>query len=120
LKRKNKTKKINYKKKIMKGGLLDLEKLQNEGFTQEQIQIFNDFNIPLDDILKKVTIIKNQTTQPFVSDIIFIEIINEKLFENKNNEFTGGSGIGCNHIDPNYSIYNTRLTQLFPYKSNLV
>ena len=27
-----------------------------------------------------------------------------------------GNGVGANSNDPNFSIYNTRLTQLFPYK----
>jgi len=27
-----------------------------------------------------------------------------------------GKGVGANSNDPNFSIYNTRLTQLFPYK----
>jgi hypothetical protein len=27
-----------------------------------------------------------------------------------------GNGVGANTNDPNFSIYNTRLTQLFPYK----
>ena len=27
-----------------------------------------------------------------------------------------GNGVGANINDPNFSIYNTRLTQLFPYK----
>jgi hypothetical protein len=29
-----------------------------------------------------------------------------------------GSGVGANNYDPNFSIYNTRTLQLFPYKSN--
>jgi hypothetical protein len=28
-----------------------------------------------------------------------------------------GTGVGANCYDPNYSIYNTRMPQLFPYKS---
>jgi len=27
-----------------------------------------------------------------------------------------GSGVGANNYDPNFSIYNTRELQLFPYK----
>jgi len=27
-----------------------------------------------------------------------------------------GSGVGANNFDPNWSIYNTRTLQLFPYK----
>ena len=27
-----------------------------------------------------------------------------------------GNGVGSNHFDPNYSIYNTRALQLFPYR----
>ena len=27
-----------------------------------------------------------------------------------------GNGVGANTNDPNFSIYNTKLTQLFPYK----
>jgi len=27
-----------------------------------------------------------------------------------------GNGVGSNNYDPNFSIYNTRETQLFPYK----
>jgi hypothetical protein len=27
-----------------------------------------------------------------------------------------GNGVGSNHYDPNYSIYNTRALQLFPYR----
>jgi len=29
-----------------------------------------------------------------------------------------GSGVGANNYDPNFSIYNTRELQLFPYKPN--
>jgi len=29
-----------------------------------------------------------------------------------------GNGVGANSYDPNYSIYNTNLTKLFPYKPN--
>ena len=29
-----------------------------------------------------------------------------------------GSGVGANDYDPNFSIYNTRALQLFPYKPN--
>jgi hypothetical protein len=29
-----------------------------------------------------------------------------------------GSGVGSNNYDPNFSIYNTRELQLFPYKPN--
>jgi hypothetical protein len=29
-----------------------------------------------------------------------------------------GSGVGANDYDPNFSIYNTRELQLFPYKPN--
>jgi hypothetical protein len=29
-----------------------------------------------------------------------------------------GTGVGANNFDPNFSIYNTRTLQLFPYKSN--
>lgn len=28
-----------------------------------------------------------------------------------------GNGVGSNHVDPNYSIYNTRALQLFPYRA---
>jgi len=28
-----------------------------------------------------------------------------------------GTGVGANSYDPNFSIYNTRELQLFPYKS---
>ncbi len=28
-----------------------------------------------------------------------------------------GNGVGSNHYDPNYSIYNTNMLKLFPYKS---
>jgi hypothetical protein len=27
-----------------------------------------------------------------------------------------GSGVGANNYDPNFSIYNTKALQLFPYK----
>lgn len=27
-----------------------------------------------------------------------------------------GSGVGANNFDPNWSIFNTRLLELFPYK----
>ena len=30
-----------------------------------------------------------------------------------------GSGVGANSYDPNLSIHNTRLLQLFPYKSTV-
>ena len=29
-----------------------------------------------------------------------------------------GNGVGANSYDPNFSIYNTRELQLFPYKPN--
>lgn len=29
-----------------------------------------------------------------------------------------GSGVGANNYDPNFSIYNTRELQLFPYRPN--
>jgi len=29
-----------------------------------------------------------------------------------------GTGVGANNYDPNFSIYNTRELQLFPYKPN--
>ena len=29
-----------------------------------------------------------------------------------------GSGVGANSYDPNYSIYNTNMLKLFPYRSN--
>ena len=29
-----------------------------------------------------------------------------------------GSGVGANNYDPNFSIYNTRELELFPYKPN--
>lgn len=29
-----------------------------------------------------------------------------------------GKGVGANDYDPNFSIYNTRELQLFPYKPN--
>jgi hypothetical protein len=29
-----------------------------------------------------------------------------------------GRGVGANNYDPNYSIFNTNLLKLFPYKSN--
>ena len=29
-----------------------------------------------------------------------------------------GTGVGSNNVDPNFSIYNTRELQLFPYKPN--
>ena len=29
-----------------------------------------------------------------------------------------GTGVGANNFDPNFSIYNTRELQLFPYKPN--
>ena len=28
-----------------------------------------------------------------------------------------GNGVGANNYDPNYSIYNTNLLKLFPYKA---
>ena len=43
---------------------------------------------------------------------------NKKSRRSKN--FRGGmcfgNGVGANSNDPNFSIYNTRLTELFPYK----
>lgn len=29
-----------------------------------------------------------------------------------------GNGVGANNYDPNYSIFNTNLLKLFPYKAN--
>ena len=29
-----------------------------------------------------------------------------------------GKGVGANSYDPNYSIYNTNMLKLFPYRSN--
>ena len=29
-----------------------------------------------------------------------------------------GTGVGANNFDPNYSIYNTNMLKLFPYKPN--
>jgi hypothetical protein len=29
-----------------------------------------------------------------------------------------GSGVGANAYDPNYSIYNTKQLQMFPYRPN--
>lgn len=29
-----------------------------------------------------------------------------------------GNGVGANNYDPNYSIYNTNMLKLFPYKAN--
>lgn len=35
---------------------------------------------------------------------------------NKSKKFRGGNNIGGNCSDPNFSIYNTNLLKLFPYK----
>ena len=44
---------------------------------------------------------------------------NNKMTRRKRNLRGGtcyGSGVGSNNYDPNFSIYNTRELQLFPYK----
>ena len=33
----------------------------------------------------------------------------------RNRKYVGGANVGCNNTDPNYSIYNTNMLQLFPY-----
>lgn len=34
----------------------------------------------------------------------------------RSRKYNGGSNVGCNNSDPNYSIYNTNMLQLFPYR----
>jgi hypothetical protein len=47
---------------------------------------------------------------------------NKKTRHSRRNKQKGGacygSGVGSNDYDPNFSIYNTRELQLFPYKPN--
>lgn len=34
----------------------------------------------------------------------------------RKHKYNGGANVGCNNSDPNYSIYNTNMLQLFPYR----
>jgi hypothetical protein len=47
--------------------------------------------------------------------------INKKTRKNKKHRQRGGQcygrGVGSNSYDPNYSIYNTNMLKLFPYKT---
>jgi hypothetical protein len=48
---------------------------------------------------------------------------NKKSKKNRNNKKQNGgvcygNGVGANSYDPNFSLYNTRELQLFPYKTN--
>jgi hypothetical protein len=44
--------------------------------------------------------------------------ITRRKRKQQGHKYIGGANVGCNNTDPNYSIYNTNMLQLFPYSSN--
>lgn len=204
--------------KTMKGGTFSqqqLQQLQNNGFSEYQINSLTDLGVSFNEVMQKINTIMDQGPDGFhgnsddMTDQVMIELLNEHIFENPNaqqldaiphaaddqhdldldqsfqsqgtmdldelhtsqgtmninelntsnisdmsgytsgegdsdDEIGGrrrrrttkkrrgkksrktrkqrggmcyGSGVGANSYDPNYSIYNTNMLKLFPYKA---
>lgn len=199
----------------MKGGAYsqtELQQLQTNGFTEEQIQTLQAMNISFNDIMFRINQLSGQIPDNELAENMMIEILNENIFQNPNDDmiphadddvhdmdlsFNGddgslhlsdlnvsqdsmranttvpddsynnsqmsdgsmsslfsenesfasetggkkrrrkshrkikrgkksrkqkggmcyGNGVGANSYDPNYSIYNTNMLKLFPYKA---
>jgi hypothetical protein len=177
----------------MKGGAFteqQLQQLQNNGFSQYQIESLTDLGVSFNEIMQKINAITNVEPNDFsgnsddLAEQVITELLNEHIFENANantytqlsdtvsqgtmeldelntsnmsdgsgytteEDFGGairkrnsrrtpkrkhgkkgrktrrqrggmcfGNGVGANSYDPNYSIYNTNMLKLFPYKAN--
>jgi hypothetical protein len=131
----------------MRGGAYsqtELQQLQTNGFSEYQIESLQEMNIPFNDVMIKINQLMNQGDDGFhgnsdeFAEQVMVEILNEKIFENNNSNISGksgtggkkgrksrkqrggtcyGNGVGANSYDPNYSIYNTNMLNLFPYKT---
>ena len=158
------------RRRNMKGGAFsqeELTQLQNNGFSEYQIESLQDLNVTFNEVMQKVNTIMNQGADGFhgnsddMTEQVMIELLNEHVFENQANQDAAldtsgyttdedasggkrrksrrnknnksnkkktrrhkqrggrcyGNGVGANNSDPNYSIYNTNMLKLFPYKS---
>jgi hypothetical protein len=193
------TKRRRHRRRTMKGGAFsqqELQQLQNNQFTQYQIQSLTDLGVSFNEVMQKINTIRNQEgfagNQDDVAEQVSVELLNEYIFENpntqhldmdqsfdsqdsmhlsdlnasqgslhlsdldnsrmsgytsyeSNDEFGGrrirrnsrkrrgkkarktrkqrggmcfGNGVGANSYDPNYSIYNTNMLKMFPYRPN--
>ena len=59
---------------------------------------------------KRVTIKKRKGTRKYRNSSSKYKIRRTRKYKK------GGANIGCNTNDPNFSIYNTKMLQMFPYK----
>ena len=69
----------------MRGGAFsqnEIQQLQNQGFTQYQINSLTDLGVSLNDVMQKVnTIMNNGVTEPDdITEQTMIELLNENIF----------------------------------------
>ena len=139
-KKSRKCKRRSYKSRKQRGGTTftseERETLERMGFFDTQINELENLNIPIHVIIDKFAEITSKQADEYRSDGNSDDFIEEVMNELKRyNKITGGrrrkfrktrksrkggmcygSGVGANSTDPNFSIYNTRELQLFPYR----
>ena len=130
------------KSRKQRGGTTFSEKeiiiLSDKGFFEDQIKELEDLNISFVDIMNKCTEITNRgdgysgNSEDF-NEIVINELKSDKTtggrrrkirksrkYRKSRKSYKGGAhygtGVGSNCYDPNFSIYNTRELQLFPYR----
>lgn len=82
-----------HRRRSMKGGAFtqqELQQLQNNQFTQNQIQSLTDLGVSFNEVMQKINTIRNQEgfsgNQDDVAEQVVIELLNEHIFENPNTQ----------------------------------
>ena len=73
----------------MRGGAysqIELKQLQPAHFSENQIQILQDMEIPFNEVIFKVNQLRNQVPDDELSEQVMVEILNEQIFQNPNAE----------------------------------
>ena len=122
----------------MRGGALDEQELLGLGFTAEQINALHGYgidNMNLNNMnFEQGPGLEIQDLGPYSPQSVTEEPYGGRRIRKsrksklrrsgrrmrsvKRGGACYGNGVGANAFDPNYSIYNTRELQLFPYRPN--
>lgn len=94
---------LNRKKKIMKGGAYnpeELDTLRNNNFTDNQIETLENMDIPINEVMRKINDKINEgENSDDITDIVMAEIMDENIFQNQNNNVMNIEPIQNNEED---------------------
>jgi hypothetical protein len=77
----------------MRGGAFsqnEVQQLENQGFTEYQIQTLTDLGVSFNEVMQKINTIMNQSDSGFhgnsddLTEQVMVELLNEHIFENPN------------------------------------